>query len=118
MKLAILSSDPGCTRVECEGEITQVGFSPAMDPLTKLLGEGCFAGQVLLSLEKATFLDSSGVGWFVHLQKKFNQSGGKMVLHSIPPMLSQVLRLLRMQTVLHIVEDEAAALALLGGGQA
>lgn len=115
MKLAILTSDASCTRLECEGEITQVGFAPGLDPLTKLLGEGCYNSKVLLNLEKATFLDSSGVGWFVHLQKKFNEAGGRIVLHSIPPMLNQVLRLLRMQTVLHLAEDEAAALALLRG---
>lgn len=111
MILSLLATDPDYIHVECDGEISQV-TSANCEPLSQLVGESCFAGKVMLNLAKATFLDSSGVGWLVQLQKKFNEAGGLMVLHSAPPLLGQVLQLLKMHTLLHIAADEAAARAI------
>ena len=44
--------------------------------------------------------------------KRFRTDGGRLVLHSVPPMVAQVLRLLNLHTVLSIQPDQAAARAL------
>jgi anti-anti-sigma regulatory factor len=55
------------------------------------------------------------VGWLIGLHKKFQQAGGRLILHSVPPLIDQLFRLLKLPAVLHMAGDEAAARALAGG---
>jgi anti-anti-sigma factor len=71
----------------------------------------------LLSLEKTSYIDSTAVGWIIRCHKHCKEAGGKLVLHSISPSVLQLLRLLRMQDLLHIAENDAAARALAVGVQ-
>jgi anti-anti-sigma factor len=115
MKLTLLSADAGVTQVQCEGDVTQNDLWDCADPLERLLGASGFAGKVLVSMARANFIDSAGVGWFIVCHKHFREAGGKMVLHSIPPMIHNIFQLLQMHTVLHLAKDETAALALAQG---
>jgi anti-anti-sigma factor len=117
MKFAVQSSDAGVTRLECSGRITHADAKSAANPLLELVGPNAFAGKVLLDLSKVDYVDSAGVGWFIESNKQFQKSGGKLVLHSIPPLVSHIFRLLQMHTVLNLADDEAAALAAVQGGQ-
>jgi anti-anti-sigma factor len=112
MQLTLLSADAGVTQLECAGEITQTALWDDANPLETTLGESGFAGKVLISLLKTDYIDSAGVGLFIVCHKRFRESGGMMVLHSIPPLVSHIFQLLKMDTVLHLAKDEAAALAL------
>ena len=112
MKLSIVGIEPELTRIQNEGEITQLDFRAGTDLLRTLLGFGCYNGKVLLNLEKTPYIDSAGVGWLVMSHKLFKDGGGRLVIHSVPPTVSQILRLLRMQEILHIADNEAAARAL------
>ena len=62
-------------------------------------------------MEKTRFIDSSGIGWLMVSHKRFLGAGGRLVLHSVPPMIAQVLRLLNLHTILAIEPDLAAARA-------
>lgn len=115
MKLTQVSSDGLITRLSCEGIISRIGSSTCTNPLEEILGLGCYANKVLINLEKAESIDSTGVGWLVRSHKNFQDGGGKMVLHSVPPLVHHVFRLLNVDTYLNIAEDEKSGLALLLG---
>jgi anti-anti-sigma regulatory factor len=66
-----------------------------------------------LSLAEITVIDTAHVSWLVVLHKRFRQSGGRLVLHSLRPQVVEMLRSVRFELVLDIAENEAAALELL-----
>jgi anti-anti-sigma regulatory factor len=63
-------------------------------------------------------MGSSGINWLIASNRIFNQAGGRLVLHSLPPMVRNALQLMRMSLILNIANDEAAARAMaLGEGK-
>jgi stage II sporulation protein AA (anti-sigma F factor antagonist) len=117
LKMTVVSDDGECVRVQCEGEISQVKFQLNDNPLESLLGSTVYTRKVLLNLERIEFLDSSGISWLVVSHKHFNQQGGALALHSIPPRIHQVLQFCRMDKLLRLAEDEAAGRALVAGAR-
>jgi anti-anti-sigma factor len=109
MKITQVDETRDVVRLRCEGTISQNEFPIGADPLEKALGPGCFTRKVLLDLEKTSFIDSSGVGWLIGSHKHFEDGGGRLVVHSAPPLVDQVLQLLSMPKVLHIAADETKA---------
>jgi anti-anti-sigma factor len=115
MQLTLASDQQNVYRVACEGDITLSDFGVGRDPLQELLDTDytdCFSRKVLLGLEKAKYIDSSGVSWLIRSHKRFQERGGMLVVHSVPPVIRNVLNLLRMDLVLHIAENETAAHAV------
>jgi anti-anti-sigma factor len=117
LKLTVVSDEPDLVRVQCEGEISQVKFQLNDNPLESLLGPTVYTRRFLLNLERVEFLDSSGISWLVVSHKNFQQHGGLLVLHSIPPRIHQVLQFCRMDRLLRLAEDEPAARVLAQGGK-
>jgi anti-anti-sigma factor len=117
MQLTLSKSEGDVSFVQCEGSISQDGFKPGIDPLEQLLGATCYGRKVLLNVERTHYIDSSGVGWLMGRNKQFRAGGGRLVIHSIPPIVGQVLQLLRMGTVLELTTDETTALAKVSGGK-
>lgn len=115
MKLTLVSSENSLLRLRCEGEVTPADFVSGVNPFTELLGAECFSKKILLSLEKTSLVDTAGIGWLVMSHKAFQEQGGKLVVHSIPPLVDHVFRLLRMPKVLHLAANEFAAQALIQG---
>ncbi len=115
MKLTMVSTDGDLTRIQNEGDITQMDFRTGADAFCDLLGADCYQRKVLLSLEKTPYIDSTAVGWIIRCHKRCKEAGGKLVLHSISPSVLQILRLLRLPDILHIAESDAAARALAEG---
>ena len=112
MKLLLTSQDDTATCVAIQGDISQSRFAPNVNnPLEDLLGAGCYKRRVALDLEQGGAIDSSGVGWIMACHKQFLAAGGKLVLHSLPPMIEQVIQLLRLHSILTIKPDRASALA-------
>lgn len=117
MELGLLS-DPGddVARLGCQGTITQSGFSPETpDPIEEALGTEAYTRKVLLDLNKATFIDSSGVSWLISRHNSFNENGGLLVIHSVPPVVQGVLDLLRLGSIFNLAQDETAAEAIAAG---
>jgi anti-anti-sigma factor len=115
IKLTLLSDDAGIVRLQCEGQISQSRFQADGNPLENLLGAQSYARKVLLNLENTDYIDSSGISWLIVNHKRFNQAGGRLVLHSLPPRVSQVLQFCKMDTIFHIAVDEKTALGQLQG---
>jgi anti-anti-sigma regulatory factor len=69
----------------------------------------------LLNLEKTTYINSSGISWLIISHKHFVQAKGQLILHSIPPLVFQVMQLVRLPLVVPVAVDEAAALGVARG---
>ena len=115
MKLHVLPSEDGITRLASEGDITLYEVQGCSNPLQDVLGVEGFRRTVLLSLEQSCFIDSAGVGWLIVAHKKFLDAGGLLVVHSLPPLVNHTFRLLQVATILHVADDEAAATHLANG---
>src|SRR5262249_9775030 len=116
MKLSLRSEEAGLCRIQTEGEI-RLSEQPR-DPrqVEELLGSDCYRRKILLDLQHTPYLDSGGVSWLVNFHKHCRQAGGILVLHSIPPSILAILKLLHMDRYLNLVEDEQAARAVALGG--
>lgn len=117
MNLGTVSDDGDVLRLQAAGRITQDSLSPASDKLGDLLGAEGYARRVVLCLADVDFIDTSGISWLLGRHKRFREAGGKLVIHSMVPMVAEVLKVLRLHAVFHLAESESAALALIRGGQ-
>jgi stage II sporulation protein AA (anti-sigma F factor antagonist) len=118
LQISLLGDDGGVLRVRLANHLTQEDVQGDQDPLVALIGEAGFARKVLMDLGRVTYIDSSGISWLLICHKRFVQSGGKLVLHSVPPLVDQVLQLLRLPLILQMATDEKAARTLAVGGKA
>jgi len=109
MKLTLKGVDGESHLVTCQGEVTRIGVGLGRDPLAELLGPGVYRSRVLLSLEDASQMDSSGIAWLVNCNRRFNEAGGMLVIHSVPPTIMELFALLHLPKVLHLAEDLAKA---------
>ena len=118
MNLSLCSEEAaGVCRIRAEGEIRSVEEPRDPREIEELLGPSCYRRRILLDLEDAAHIDSSGVSWLVNLHKHCREAGGILVVHSIPPSIMAILKLLHMERYLNLVEDEQAArVVALGGG--
>ncbi len=119
MRLEVLSNDGAVTCVNASGRITQSAFEAEDEPLAVKLGKDVYGGRLLLSLHGSDYLDSRGVGWLLKCHRRFRQAGGMIVVHSIPSVILDVLKVLHMDEVLHLSPDEERAreIAMAGHGQ-
>ncbi len=112
MKLHLLPSEDGITRLASVGDITLFEVQGCPNPLADLLGPEAFRDRVLLNLAQSCFIDSAGVGWLIVTHKKFMDMGGLLVVHSLPPLVNHTFRVLQVATILHVADDEPAAVQL------
>jgi anti-anti-sigma factor len=115
MRLTLLSQSERLAQLECEGEITQHQFTPGRDPLLDVLGPYIYRLSVSLNLDKTSYVDSSGISWLISANKQFQAAGGRLVLHSLPPSVRQVIELLKLHTVLTLADNAVEAQKKLAG---
>jgi anti-anti-sigma regulatory factor len=53
------------------------------------------------------------MGWLLLCNKRFREADGRLVIHSVPPVVLDVMKVMRLDRVLKLAEDEVAALAML-----
>ena len=102
MKLSIAQDDGQQVRVVVDGQVTQREVDPLHEPLGELLGPEVYSRLVRLDLSGTNYLDSSGVGWLLTCHKRMRQAGGKLTLHAPHPMVSNVLKILKLERVFEI----------------
>jgi anti-sigma B factor antagonist len=110
MELAIAEAGDEVVRVSVAGRITQRELSPLHDPLGDLLGPTAYHRTVVMDLSRAEYVDSSGIGWLLSCHKRFRGGGGQLVLHSLPPVVSNVVRVLKLDTVFQVAGNQQQAL--------
>jgi anti-sigma B factor antagonist len=115
MQLKIHSIDGGRANIAASGSVSMSHQGANADPLRDLLGESAYAQQILLDMADVDMIDSSGLGWLVACQKRIVEKGGSLVIHSSPPMVHKVIKLVRLDRVLKVAANKQEAEALLQG---
>ena len=108
MQLTLLVTTGNHSHLSLAGEITY-------DPISstdhfEILGSSPFANHLIMNLEMATRIDSAGLGWLVTNHKRLAENQRRLVLHSIPPMINQVLRLVKLEKIIDCAADYTEAL--------
>jgi len=99
-------------QIRALGEIRSVEEPRDLREIEQLLGPQGYRRKVLLDLQQAPHIDSSGVSWLVHFHKCSQSAGGMLILYSVPPGIRAVFKLLGLQEYFHVAADERAARAL------
>ncbi len=117
MKLRLRSEEAsGICEIQADGAIRAVEEPRDLRDIEELLGPQCFRRKVLLDLQHALHIDSSGVCWLIHLHKKSQNAGGTLIVFSVPPGVMAVFKLLGVQHHLNLAADARSARALAVGG--
>ncbi len=113
MILRTISIDKdGSVRIAADGPLTGRTFKGAGDnPLQTLLGNGWARRKVLLDLRKADYFDSFALGWLINCHRELSNNGGLLLLHSASTKVIQFLRLLKLESILPVYENENSARA-------
>lgn len=87
-------------------------LGPAEDAFRKYVQQLIEAGSIFVAvnLTQVTDLDSSGVGALVRAFSHFKRAGGKCLFFSPNERVQLVLRMVRLDRIFEISENEAAAL--------
>jgi anti-anti-sigma factor len=112
MKLSLVSIEKaGYVRIAAEGEITTTDFLDAggKNPFEAVLGTAWSSHNLLLSLEKVTFIDSQAIGWLIDSQRKTQAAGGRLVVYAAPPRVRDLFALLKLGKVLNLKSDLQSA---------
>jgi anti-anti-sigma factor len=114
MTLQKETGEPGITEVSVLGYIRadDLPLSGA-NPLVTLLGDTWADQSMLLDLSKVSEIGSAGMGWLLLTHRAVKAKGGRLVIHSIKPMVAMQIGLMAMDRVIGIAPDRAAALKLL-----
>jgi len=79
------------------------------EQVEELLGSG--TKNLAVNLAGVPEMDSSGIGALVRAFSTLKQSGGKCKFFAPPKRVKQTLKMVRLDTVLDLADDEASALA-------
>jgi anti-anti-sigma factor len=115
MNFKIESQGDGICHLSLSGRISEVSNSSMSEELSQLLGESNFNQKILLSLQNAEHIDSSGIGWLLATDKKIRAAGGELVLHSLPLEVQHVFGLMRLNKVLTVAKDRKDAVTVAAG---
>ena len=115
MELKRLPNDGDVVRLELVDRLIKGDPSLDREHVAGIVGNGGFSNKVLLCLAETDFIDSSGLWWLLECHKQFSKAGGRLVIHSVPPQVMDTLMMMRLELVLRLADDEAAALGLVRG---
>ena len=115
MKFSVSEDLGEVAKVTITGCLTQPDISPPLDPFRQVLGPNAYSRIVLLDMKDSNYLDSMCIGWMLSTHKRFRENGGKLVIHSLQPLASNVISLLHLNGVFLIAADGEKALKLAKG---
>ncbi len=118
MKFSQLSvEDEGVIQVAAEGKLSGDDLQAlGQNPFEAALGPIWFRQRVLFNMDRVSFIDSSAIGWLIKSHKEFKKHGGRMVVHSLPPHVEQVFKLLSLDKIVTLADGESSARALMLSG--
>ncbi len=106
----------GVTILTVEGGIKGIVEVQLKDRIDDLVRAGRL--QIVVNLRGVPYLDSSDIGRIIRAHLSARQAGARVRLCSLSERVQAVMRMMRLDTVLEIYEDEEAAMASLQRNQA
>ena len=102
--------------IELRGRLTFFEVGVLRENITRLLGEGC--KNIVLNLSGLHYLDSSGIGELARIYVMVLKGGGEMKVVGLNRYVEDVLKVTRLNEVLHEFPDEESALKSVPGSRA
>lgn len=115
MKFSVAEDLGDVVKVSINGCLTQADIAPPHDPFPQVLGPDAFTRKVALDMRDSNYLDSMCIGWLLSTHKRFRENSGKLVLHSLQPLATNVIQLLHLTGVFNIASDADKAVQLAKG---
>jgi anti-sigma B factor antagonist len=115
MIVSVKSDQNNVAEVAVSGPITQSLLTAGAEPLTAALGSGAYSRQLLLDLRQTEHIDTSGINWLLIMHRRAREAGGRLILFGVPPMVDNVIKVLRMNSVFEIAPTREDAERLLKG---
>ncbi|MBG6191202.1 anti-sigma B factor antagonist [Arthrobacter sp. CAN_A212] len=86
------------TEVKADGRLNMVSAPELREFVSGLITEG--SSRIVINLEQAVFMDSSGLGALIGCLKAARQAGGDLRIAGVQPQVKMVLQLTSMDKVL------------------
>ncbi len=115
MILTLENQADGNCYLSLAGRISQTAVNVPQAQLSEQLGVDSLNQKILVSLQQTDYIDSSGIGWLLATDKQIRDSGGQLILYSLPLDIQHVFGLMKLNTVLKIAKDKAHATAIARG---
>ncbi|WP_010588111.1 STAS domain-containing protein [Schlesneria paludicola] len=115
MKFSVSEDQGEVAKVVVNGCLGQPDIAPPLDPFRQVLGPEAYKRIVLLDMKDSNYLDSMCIGWLLSAHKRFRENGGKLVIHSLQPLATNVISLLHLNGVFLLAADGAKAMQLAKG---
>ncbi len=112
MILTLENQANGNCYVSLAGKISQTAVAGQTLELSQQLGVENLNQKILVSLQHTDYIDSSGIGWLLATDKQIRDSGGQLILYSLPLDIQHVFGLMKLNTVLKIAKDKEHATAI------
>ena len=109
MKMDVINIENGITKVVLTGSFNIQG---SWDVEPKFIALVRATHKVIVDLTDVHFMSSVGMRTLVLTAKSLSEKGGKLVLASPQAEVEQVLKTVGLDTIISIVPDESAAIAL------
>ena len=115
MQLSVRSDDGPVLHVQLSGRVNMAVLAEQQEALADLLEGGGYSQTVLLDLSGTELVDSAGMSWLVVQHKRVCDAGGKFAVHSVPFTILETLKVMRLDLVLNVANNESEALKLVQG---
>lgn len=115
MELNVISDDGPILHVGVKGVLSMATLAEQSESLAELLKDQGYRRTVLLNLGGADQVDSAGMSWLVVQHKRFCDAGGQFVIHSVPYTVMETFKVMRLDRVLNVAENQTAAMRLVQG---
>lgn len=101
--------EDGVALLNCGDDMNALAMCEEFTELKDLVGPDWASRPVGLGFSETGYIDSAAIGWLLSLHKTMDEAGGKLVLHSMSPSVRRVLTMMRLESVLNLVDDKADA---------
>lgn len=106
MDLRLTATEDLWQQFELHGDLTCREPSGRSEDILEALGlEAEPDRHIVLDLQHATFLDSSGIGWLLSLHRVLKQNNLRLVLCGLPPIVERVVSMMRLDEAIPIMES-------------
>ena len=102
----------GYVEVILEGDITLEKSFDFKEDIKKRIQE-LHIYNVMVDLEKVSFIDSSGLGMLISFYKEINEKQGQIVFFNVQEYVWKLLKLVNLDKIFSVLPDRPAALSAL-----